>query len=134
MLPEERNDALFELVPSPDDELVQVFLVVVVPSVDVDPPDAEELLELLERGGATGALGHNEPMKDLIAGCVALPPFAVGLSDESDREASFSVYKANHPASTDQPFLLVFRTAQIVTARSTRLRRVPDGYTGFSSI
>jgi len=53
------------------------------------------------------------------------------LPVETDREASFSVYKTNNPASADQPFLLIFRTVQIVTEHRANLCRVPDGYTGF---
>src|SRR5215211_2854579 len=134
MLAKERDDALDELVPPPDDELVQILLVVVVPSVHIDPTGSEEVSELAETIRASCALRHDEAMKDLIAGCVALPVAPVGLSDESDGEAPFSVYKANHPASSDQSFLLVVRTVQIVTAHRESLWRVPDGYTGFSSI
>ena len=47
-------------------------------------------------------------------------------------ENACSVYKTNHPALLLQPFLLVFRTAQIVTAHpSKRRERVPSGYSGF---
>jgi hypothetical protein len=118
---EERNDVLHELVPPTDDELVQVLLVVVVPPIHVDPARSEELLEFTKTVGATFALRYDKPMNDLIAGFVAPPIVSVGLSDESDGEASFSVYKAKHPASSDQSFLLVVRTAQIVTAHRQSL-------------
>jgi hypothetical protein len=97
---EERDDVLHQLVPPANDELVQVLLVVVVAPVNVDPADSEELLELAETAGAPCALRHDKPMENLIAGSVAPPVMPVGLSDESDREASFSVYKTNHPASS----------------------------------
>ena len=35
------------------------------------------------------------------------------------------------PARADQPFLLIFRTVQIVTARDLNRGRVPDGYSVF---
>ena len=113
---EERNDVLREFVPSANDELVQVLLVVVVPPVHVDPAGPEELLELPKTLGTPCALGYDKPMENLIAGSVAPPVTPVGLSDESDGEASFSVHKANYPASSNQSFLLVVRTVQIVTA------------------
>src|SRR4051812_25068893 len=67
-----------------------------------------------------------------VAGPVAASAHAPVLADESDGEASFSVYKTNNPSTLlDQPFLLIFRTGRIVTAHDRSLGRVPDGYTGF---
>jgi hypothetical protein len=55
-------------------------------------------------------------MRDLVSGFVAASPRPAWLPDESDREASFSVYETDHPATElDQPFLLVFRTRHVVT-------------------
>src|SRR5215467_13946944 len=55
-------------------------------------------------------------MRDLVSGRVASSPLSAWLPNEADREASFSVYKTDHPATElDQPFLLVFRTRHIVT-------------------
>src|SRR6266545_5559291 len=55
-------------------------------------------------------------MSDLVSGRVASSPWPAWLPDEADREASFSVYKTDHPATElDQPFLLVFRTRHVVT-------------------
>jgi hypothetical protein len=118
MVAEERDYASHEFVPPSDDELVEILLVVVVPPVQVDPARSKELLKLSETGRASRALRDDEPMEDLIAGSVAPPVMPVGLSDETDGEASLSVYKTNHPASTDQSFLLVVRTAWIVTAHT----------------
>ena len=39
----------------------------------------------------------------------------IWLPDEADGEASLSVYKANNPAKSDQPFLLIVRTQHVVT-------------------
>lgn len=119
MLAEERDDVLTELVPSADDELVQVLLVVVVAPVHVHSAASEELLKLPKTVGAPRALRYDKPMENLVAGSVALPVMPVGLSDESDGEAPFSVHKTNHPASGDQSFLLVVRTVWIVTAHRT---------------
>jgi hypothetical protein len=53
--------------------------------------------------------------RHLIAGLVALPARPARLPDEADREASFSVYKADYPAKLDQSFLLIVRTRHVVT-------------------
>ena len=65
---------------------------------------------------ATRALRDHEVMRDLVSGSVTSSPRAAWLPHEADREASFSVYKTDHPATElDQPFLLVFRTRHVVT-------------------
>jgi len=117
MLPEERNDLLEEILAALNDELSHVFAMIVVALVDEDPPTAEEPLELFEHMDTTHALRHDESMRDLVAGSVAFPPRTVCLPHETDREASFSVYKTDHPATKlDQPFLLIFRiTRHLVT-------------------
>ena len=46
MVAEERDYASHEFVPPSDDELVEIFLVVVVPPVHVDPARSKELLKL----------------------------------------------------------------------------------------
>ena len=89
---------------------------VVVPPVDIYAPDPEELLEVFEAPDALHALRHDELVSDLVAGLVAFPASPAWLPDEADGEASFSVYTTNNPTEPDQPFLLIFRTARIVTA------------------
>ena len=69
---------------------------------------------------AARALCHNKLVRDLIAGPVAPSADAIRLPRQTDREASFSVYKTDHPATElDQPFLLVFRTRHFVTVDVT---------------
>jgi hypothetical protein len=80
---------------------------------------------------AARALDDDELMSDLVAGGVGLSSSVTALTDEADGEATFSVYETDDPTSSDQPFLLIVRTARVVTAHSTRVGRVPDGYTGF---
>ena len=107
---------------------------VVVTPVEVKPAHAEELMELLERSHAAHTLRNGKPMNHLVAGSVADPSRPIGLTNEADREASFSVYETDDPArKLDQPFLLIARTVQIFTAHTheKRVRRVPDGYSGF---
>ena len=56
------------------------------------------------------------PVHRLESGPVASSTPAAWLPHESDREASFSVYETDHPATElAQPFLLVFRTRHVVT-------------------
>ena len=75
----------------------------------------------MEALDAACALSHHEVMRDLVARLVAAPSCSVWLPNKPDREASFSVYKAGHPATElDQPFLLVFRTRHVVTIVNAR--------------
>ena len=53
--------------------LAEVLLVVIVSLVEEDPPDSKEVTEFFQTSDAFGALCHDEPMKHLIAGPVALP-------------------------------------------------------------
>src|SRR5205085_12289669 len=103
--PEERKDRSQELVAARDVILRQVLPVIVVPAVHEDPTDPEEVPKVLEARLATCSLRDDEPMEHLIASSVAGSSSPTCLADEADREASFSVYKTNNPASTDQPFL-----------------------------
>jgi hypothetical protein len=66
-------------------------------------------------------LRNRELVRDLAASLVASAVRSVWLPNEPDREASFSVYKTDHPATElDQPFLLVFRTRHVVTMVNVR--------------
>ena len=80
---------------------------------------------------ALRALRDHKLVSHLVAGSVAVSAEPAVLADEADREATFSVYKTNNPAFLPQPFLLVFRTDQIVTVHHLSGGRVPDGYSGF---
>jgi hypothetical protein len=88
---------------------------IVVTSVDKDPADPEEQFQFFEAAEALHSLRHGKPMSDLVSGLVALPASPVWLPDEADGEASLSVYKTDHPAKSDQSFLLIFRTRHVVT-------------------
>ena len=131
MPPEERNNPSRQIGAFANDVAIQVFAVVVVPAIRNDLPNLEERSELVQAVDALCALRDNELVSHLVAGPVATSTRPAWLPDEADREASFSVYKTNNPASPDQPFLLVFCTDQIVTAHDRSLGRVPDGYSGF---
>jgi len=114
-----------------------VLSVVIEPPINIHLTYTEELAELVEALDATRALSHHEVMRDLVTRLVAAPGRPVWLPNKPDREASFSVYKAGHPATElDQPFLLVFRTRHVVTIvnASSDVTMSSAGYTGFSSI
>src|SRR5438093_12443670 len=71
-------------------------------------------------------------MRDLVSGSVTSSPRAAWLPHEADREASFSVYKTDHPTTElDQPFLLVFRTRHFVTVSARSDVTSSAGYSGF---
>jgi hypothetical protein len=132
MLPEERDDPLEQILPATNRVAVQVLPVVVRPPVDVHLPHSKELAQLLETPDATRALRHNEVVRDLVSGFVASSIRAIWLLHEPDREASFSVYKTNHPTTRlNQPFLLVFRTRHIVTLEILSDITSSAGYSGF---
>jgi hypothetical protein len=93
-----------------------LLAVIVVPLVLEHLPNTEELAELFETRDASCALRHNELMRDLPTGPVAASVTPASLPDETDREATFSVYKTYNPATSDQSFLLIFRiTRHVVT-------------------
>ena len=95
---------------------MEMFPVVVMPPVHIHLSHSEELADLVEAPDATSALCDHEVVRDLVSGRVASSPRSVRLPNEPDREAPFSVYKTDHPATKlDQPFLLVFRTRHVVT-------------------
>ena len=113
---EERDDRLNEIRATTHDIAIHMFPVVVIPPVWNDVADAELLTETFEARDAGGALRNRELVRHLETGPVASPPHAVRLPHEANREASFSVYKTDHPATElDQSFLLVFRTRHVVT-------------------
>jgi hypothetical protein len=135
MPPEERNDRLQQICPPSHDVAVQVLPVVVVPVVDKHLTHSEELMELVETGEASLSLRHDELMSHLVAGLVAASTRSARLPNEPDREASFFVYKTDHPATElDQPFLLVFRTRHFVTVGVLADVTSSARFTGFSSI
>jgi hypothetical protein len=135
MLLEEGDDRLQEILTLPNDVSKHVLSVVVVPPIRNDVSDTEKLTELFETRDAWCALRDRELVSHLETGSVASSPRTAWLPYETDREASFSVYKTDHPATKlDQPFLLIFRiTRHVVTIVNVQ----PDvtmssaGYPGF---
>jgi hypothetical protein len=111
-----------------------MLTVIVIPLVLEHLTDPEELTELVEARRAARPLCNHELMRDLPAGSVSASTPAAILANESDREASFSVYKTNNPATPDQSFLLIFRiTRHVVTVDITSDIISSAGIPGFSS-
>ena len=132
VLPEERNDRLQQIDASSHDVAVQMLAVIVIPLVFEHLTDTEELAKLMKARCAARALRHHELMRDLPAGLVSASAPPTRLANETDREASFSVYKTNNPATPDQSFLLIFRiTRHVVTLDITSDIRSSAGYPGF---
>jgi hypothetical protein len=128
----ERDHRFQEVLPSPHDVSVQMLTVIVVPLVLKHLTDTEELAEPMEARRTTRALRDHELVRDLPAGSVSASTSAAILANESDREASFSVYKTNNPATPDQSFLLIFRiTRHVVTVDTTSDVISSAGYPGF---
>jgi hypothetical protein len=123
---EERNYRPHEVVPPVHDELAQVLAMIVLALVDVDPAHAEEASQLLQGRPATDTLRYDKPMRDLVPSFVASATPPAWLPDESDGEATLSVYKASDPAELNQSFLLISCTQHIVT--------VPPAWDGTRSV
>jgi hypothetical protein len=129
---EERNYRLQQILPPSHDVSVQMLAVIVVPLVLEHLTYTEELAELMKARRAARTLRNHELMRDLPAGSVSASASAAILANESDREASFSVYKTNNPATPDQSFLLIFRiTRHVVTVDITSDVSSSAGYPGF---
>ena len=98
MLQEERDDRLQQIHALAHHVAEHGLAMVVVPVVRYDTADSKEALELVQAMDALCALRHRELVRYLVPGSVAAAIFAIALPDESDREASFSVYETGDPA------------------------------------
>ena len=83
-LHEERNDRLEQIRPLAHYVAIQVFAMVVVPTIRYDATDPEERLELVETLDALGALRDRELVRYLVAGLVAAATITIALPDEAD--------------------------------------------------
>ena len=115
---EERNHDLDQIVATLDQELVQIFSVIVVPAVLVEPANSEEITESLKRFDTASALDDSEPVNHLPAQTIALTIATAGLAHQADGEAALSINEAENPANRDQSFLLIACTGRIVTHAS----------------
>jgi hypothetical protein len=132
MLLEERNDRSDEILAALHDVPDQVFAMVVVAPILVDPAYSEERMKLLEAGAATRTLHHNKSMNDLVAESVGASATPAALADESDSRSILLRLQTRSPSHrTRSAFPADCPHRRIVTAQDRSLGLVPDGYTGF---
>jgi hypothetical protein len=134
MLEEERNYHFHEIRATIHAVLQEILAMVVAPNVPSYSSNSEELLKVLQADGARSTLRDSKAMGHLVAGLVAASAFPGWLPDEADWEAPFSVYKTNNPASLTSLSCWFSAPSGLSLNIAAKLWRVPDGYTGFSSI
>jgi hypothetical protein len=116
MPPKERNHRLQQIRASPNHVPIQMLAMVVVPFIHENLTDTKELTKIAEAGHALLALRYCELVSNLETSLVADSARPAWLPNETDREATFSVYETDHPTTKlDQSFLLIFRTRHVVT-------------------
>jgi hypothetical protein len=120
---EKRNDRLNQITPLSHTVPMHMFLVIVVPPIDVDVANSKELHEHVETLQALLALCHRELMRHLESGFITSSIKSLRLSNEVDRKTTFSIDEAGNPSDFDQSFLLIFRIRRIVTAQLTNTVR-----------
>src|SRR2546423_1129620 len=129
---EERQDTFHEIAAPLHGEAKHRLAVVVLAVVHDDCPAPEHLTEEFERRPRCGGLRDRELVLDLPART------AQRVTHHRDREAPFAVDEADGPLVSTWPFLLVVRTARVVTHRRFTVRRWCDNeyrrILGFSSI
>ena len=135
ILLEERNDGSAEVADTLHAVPEEILPVVVVPSIAEDPSTAEEPNELLEHVTTRCALNDGELGTDLPPECHLVAPV------DGNAETALSIHEPDNPFWSQESFLLVFRTAHVVTGPhhlilSTRCDSDPSSgrFTGFSSI
>ena len=79
--------------------------------------------ERVETLKALSTLRHRKLMRHLETGPVTPSIVSMRLSNEVDRETTFSIDETGNPSDFDQSFLLIFRIRRIVTARFTNTVR-----------
>jgi len=131
VLRKERNDRVDQIRSTPHHIAIQVLLVIVVSPIGDHASHSEEAHELVQTGNALHALRYSKLVRHLIAGLVAFPARSIWLPNETNGEATLSVYKTNNPAELNQPFLLVFCTHHVVTVPPTSDGTRSVGYSGF---
>jgi hypothetical protein len=124
------DDRVDQVAPPTHHESIQALPVVVVTPIGDHASHTEEALELMQTPDALRALRHSELMSNLIAGLVALAIRPRRLPDESNGEATLSVYKTDNPAELDQSFLLISCTRHIVTVPAARDGTRSAGFSG----
>jgi hypothetical protein len=110
VLLEERNNRPKKITPFRNNELIQMFFVVVESAIAVDATYTEELLHHVETLDAFGALRYHKLMRHLEASLIAPTICSRRLLHDVDRKASLTVNETGNPTNLDQPFLLIVRS------------------------
>ena len=128
MFLEERDDAVDQRTGSSDIVPVQMLLVIVVASIDVDATASEELLQFVQNMHALLSLNHRKTRLDLPADSTRV------VSKNRNTEAALTVDEADDPLLDTWPFLLIVRTCRIVTDHAPTVATGSDifGTAGFS--
>ena len=109
VLLEERDDGPAEVPDSLHAVPEEILPVVVVPSVAEHLPAPEESNELLEHATARCALNDSELGPELPPEC------HLAAAIDGNAETAFTVHEPDNPFRSQESFLLVFRTAHVVT-------------------
>ena len=121
VLLKEWDNRVAQVPESRDAVSIQIFPVVVVPTIDGNSSATEELDHLLQDIPTRCTLYDREGRLDLPAEDHRTVP------DDGAAEAAFSIDESHQPTYGGEPFLLVFRTPHIVTAaHGQTLRRGCD--------
>src|ERR1700722_5646251 len=97
MFSKERNDRIDQIRSTSHHITIQMLLVIVVTPIRNYASHTEETHEILQTPDALRTLCHGKLVRHLIAGFVAFPTRSILLTNETDGEATLSVYKTNNP-------------------------------------
>jgi hypothetical protein len=120
ILLEERNDLVAEIAEPLHAIPVHVFPMIVVSAISVDLSAPEESHQILEDVATRCTLSDSKFRTDLPS--KGHLPAAI----DGRAEATLSIYETHNPPNGREPFLLVFRTRQIVTVHVSTLERGSD--------
>jgi hypothetical protein len=110
VLMKEWNNRPKKITPFRNNELIQMFSVIVESVITVDATRTEELLHHVQTLDALRALRHHKLMRYLETSFITPAIWSLGLSHDVDGKASFTVNKTSNPTDLDQSFLLIVRS------------------------
>lgn len=127
---EERHDSIPKVLEPEDPVDVEIFPMVVAPSVSIEAAAAEVLSNDFERVNAALSLDNRETRLHLPSDPVRRIPI------DRNTEAALAVDEADDPLLDSWPFLLIARTRRIVTSHACTVLRGTDmtGTAGCSGV
>ena len=111
VLLEERNDDVVEVIEPRDAVPEEILPVVVMPAIDDHRAATEVLHQVLEHVATRCALHYGERRLDLPAELHRV------VSLDGNAETAFSIDEPHNPFRGEESFLLIVRTARVVTIR-----------------